>query len=267
TGRPDPVRRAGDAGVVRMTSTPSRPETRRMPPVEEQMRVLMAGTEFGDEATRRTMERELQARLEEDRPLRVYCGYDPTRVDLHLGHSVTMRKLRQFQDFGHEVTFLIGSFTALIGDPTGQDKTRPMLTQQEIEANAKTYTDQAFRILDAERTTIRYNADWLQPLTFEDVIRLTANFTVAQFLRRENFANRYQAGDPIHLSEFLYALMQAYDAYHMDTDVQIGGTDQLFNLMAGRQLQEAWDRRPQICLTLPILTGTDGVQKMSKSLG
>jgi tyrosyl-tRNA synthetase len=213
------------------------------------------------------MERELRERLSEDRPLRVYCGYDPTRVDLHLGHSVTMRKLRQFQDFGHEVTFLIGSFTALIGDPTGQDKTRPVLTPDEIAANAKTYTDQAFRILDAERTEIRFNAEWLGQLGFDDVLRLAGNYTVAQFLRRENFAKRYEAGDAIHVSEFLYAMMQAYDAYHMDTDVQVGGTDQLFNLMAGRQLQEAWGRRPQICMTLPILVGTDGAQKMSKSLG
>jgi tyrosyl-tRNA synthetase len=250
-----------------MTSTSEGKATRRMAPVDEQMRLLMHGTEFGDEATRQVMERELRERLQEDRPLRVYCGYDPTKVDLHLGHTLTMRKLRQFQDFGHEVTFLIGSFTALIGDPTGADKTRPVLTAEEIEANAKTYTDQAFHILDAERTTIRFNADWLGELGFADVLRLTSHYTVAQFLRRENFAKRYDAGDPIHLSEFLYALMQAYDAYHMDTDVQIGGTDQLFNLMAGRQLQEAWGRRPQICLTLPILVGTDGHQKMSKSLG
>ncbi len=250
-----------------MTTASPQSSHRRMAPVDEQMRVLMAGTEFGDDATRVVMDRELRQRLEEDRPLRVYCGYDPTRVDLHLGHSVTMRKLRQFQDFGHEVTFLIGSFTALIGDPTGQDKTRPVLTPDEIAANAKTYTDQAFCILDAERTTIRFNAEWLSELGFDDVLRLTGNYTVAQFLRRENFAKRYDAGDPIHVSEFLYAMMQAYDAYHMDTDVQIGGTDQLFNLMAGRQLQEAWGRRAQICLTLPILVGTDGTQKMSKSLG
>ena len=247
--------------------TTSEPGTRQMASVKEQLRVLMHGTEFGDETTRQTMERELRTRLEEDRPLRVYCGYDPTKVDLHLGHTVTMRKLRQFQEFGHDVTFLIGSFTALIGDPSGADKTRPMLTPEEIEANAKTYTDQAFHILDAERTTIRFNEEWLSQLDFADVLRLTSQFTLAQFLRRENFAKRHETGDPIHLSEFLYALMQAYDAYHMDTDVQIGGTDQLFNLMAGRQLQEAWGRRPQICLTLPILVGTDGHQKMSKSLG
>ncbi|GMU41077.1 MAG: tyrosine--tRNA ligase [Chloroflexota bacterium] len=241
--------------------------TRRMAPVDEQMRVLMGGTEFGDPATRTTMERELRARLEEDRPLRVYCGFDPTKVDLHLGHTVPMRKMRQFQDLGHDVTFLVGSFTALIGDPTGKDKTRPMLTPEEIAENAKTYTEQAFAVLDAERTKIAFNGDWLSRLTFSDVIRMTAQFTVAQFLRRDNFAKRYETGDPIHVSEFLYAMMQAYDADHMDTDVQIGGTDQTFNLMAGRQLQEANGHRPQVCITLPILVGTDGHEKMSKSLG
>lgn len=240
---------------------------RKMAPVEEQMAVLMAGTEFGDEATRRSMERELRERLEEDRPLRVYCGFDPTKVDLHLGHTVPIRKLRQFQDFGHDVTFLVGSFTALIGDPTGRDKTRPMLTPEEIAENAKTYTTQAFAILDAERTQIAFNGQWLSQLTFADVIRLTAHFTVAQFLRRDNFSTRYESGDPIHVSEFLYAMMQAYDADHMDTDVQLGGTDQTFNLMAGRQLQEANGHQPQVCITLPILVGTDGHEKMSKSLG
>ena len=240
---------------------------RTMAPVEEQMRILMAGTEWGDEATRVTMDRELRARLAEDRPLRVYCGYDPTRVDLHLGHSVSMRKLRQFQDLGHEVTFLIGSFTALIGDPTGQDKTRPVLTPDDVAENAKTYTDQAFHILDRARTIVAYNADWLAPLTFADVTRLTGHYTVQQFLRRENFSNRQAAGDAIHISEFLYALMQAYDAYHLEADVQIGGTDQTFNLFAGRQLQEARGQKPQVCLTLPILVGTDGHQKMSKSYG
>ena len=240
---------------------------RKMAPVEEQMRILMAGTEFGDESTRTTMERELRARLAEDRPLRVYCGYDPTRVDLHLGHSVSMRKLRQFQDLGHEVTFLIGSFTATIGDPTGRDKTRPVLTTAEIAENAKTYTDQAFAILDRSKTAIRYNDEWLSKLTFADVTRLTGHYTVQQFIRRENFAKRLDAGEPIHVSELLYAMMQAYDAYELNADVQLGGTDQTFNLFAGRQLQEGRGQRPQVCLTLPILVGTDGHEKMSKSYG
>jgi tyrosyl-tRNA synthetase len=175
--------------------------------------------------------------------------------------------MRQFQDFGHQVTFRVGSFTALIGDPTGRDKTRPMLTPEEIAENAKTYTEQAFAVLDQERTRIAFNGDWLSKLTFADVIRITAQFTVAQFLRRDNFSQRYESGDPIHVSEFLYAMMQAYDADEMNTDVQIGGTDQTFNLMAGRQWQEANGHRPQVCLTLPILVGTDGHEKMSKSLG
>ena len=247
-------------------SAPAR-APRRMAPVEDQMRVLMAGTEFGDDATRRVMESALRDRLRQDRPLRVYCGYDPTRVDLHLGHSVSMRKLRQFQDLGHEVTFLIGSFTALIGDPTGRDKTRPVLTPEEIEANARTYTAQAFAILDESKTAIRYNGEWLSALTFADVTRLTAHYTVQQFMRRENFAKRVDNGDPIHVSEFLYAMMQAYDAYELQADVQLGGTDQTFNLLAGRQLQEAMGQPPQICLTLPILVGTDGHEKMSKSYG
>ena len=241
--------------------------TRQMAPADEQMQVLMAGTEFGDDAMRRTMERDLRARIEEDRPLRVYCGFDPTKVDLTLGHAVPMRKLRQFQEFGHEVTFLIGNFTALIGDPTGRDTTRPVLTPAEIAENAKTYTDQAFVILDRARTKVAYNTDWLNGLGFADVLRLMGQYTVAQFLRRENFGNRYDEGTPIHVSEFLYAMLQAYDAFHLQTDVQVGGSDQLFNLMAGRQLQEAWGQRPQVCITLPILVGTDGHEKMSKSLG
>jgi len=245
----------------------ARAARRRMAPVEAQMRVLMSGTEFGDADTARTMERELVERLEEDRPLRIYCGYDPTSVDLHLGHTLTMRKLRQFQDFGHEVTFLIGNFTGLVGDPSDKNHERPMLTPEQLAENATTYTQQAFRVLDGESTTVRYNADWLGRLGFADVLRLCSKFTVAQFLKRENFARRYERGDAIHLNEFMYALMQAYDALHLDTDVQVGGTDQLFNLMAGRTLQQDAGKRPQVVLTLPILVGTDGHARMSKSTG
>ncbi len=250
-----------------MTASQAADSPRRMAPVDEQMRVLLNGTEYGDEETRRTMERELRARLEEDRPLRVYCGYDPTKADLHLGHTLTMRKLRQFQDFGHEVTFLIGDFTGLVGDPSEKNKERPMISAEELAANARTYAQQAFRILDGERTVVRHNADWLGRLTFADVVRLAAKFTVAQFLRRDNFAKRFERGDAIHLSEFMYAIMQAYDAVHMQTDVQVGGTEQLFNLMAGRTLQEQAGQRPQIVVTLPILVGTDGHDRMSKSTG
>ncbi|MYE47330.1 MAG: tyrosine--tRNA ligase [Chloroflexi bacterium] len=235
--------------------------------VEQQAAAIMRGAEFGDEATRRTMERELRERLAEGRPLRVYCGYDPTAVDLHLGHTLTMRKLRTFQDFGHEVTFLIGNFTGLVGDPSDTDKTRPMLSPEQLEENSQTYVDQAFRILDRERTIVRRNADWLGALGFGDVLRLASHFTVAQFLERDNLARRFERHDPIHVSEFLYALMQAYDAVAMETDVQVGGSDQLFNLMAGRVLQREYGQQPQIAITLPLLNGTDGNLKMSKSLG
>ena len=237
------------------------------PSVDEQVAAIMRGTEFGDAATRGTMERELRERLAEGRPLRVYCGYDPTAVDLHLGHTLTMRKLRTFQELGHEVTFLIGNFTGLVSDPSDKDKTRPLVSPERLEDNARSYADQAFRILDRERTRVRYNADWLSELTFAEVLRLASHFTVAQFLERDNLARRFQRHDPIAVSEFLYALMQAYDAVAMETDVQVGGTDQLFNLMAGRTLQREHGQRPQVAITMPLLVGTDGREKMSKSLG
>ena len=240
---------------------------RRMAPVEEQMAVLMRGTEFGDEMTRRNMERELSARLAEDRPLSIYCGYDPTSVDLHLGHTLSMRKMRQFQEFGHEITFLIGNFTGLIGDPSDRDRRRPMVTAETLAANAATYEQQAGRILDSARTTVRYNAEWLGALSFADVIKLCSYFTVAEFLKRDNFARRMEREEPVYLSEFLYGLMQAYDAVALHADVQVGGTEQLFNLMAGRKLQEEHGQPPQIVITLPLLVGTDGHEKMSKSLG
>lgn len=240
---------------------------RRMAPVAEQLTVLMRGTDFGDAATRATMERELAARLAEDRPLRVYCGYDPTSVDLHLGHTLTMRKLRQFQDFGHEVTFLIGNFTGLVGDPSDKDRQRPMLTAEQLAANAETYANQAYRLLDEQRTLVRYNAEWLGKLTFADVVRLTSHFTVAQFLERDNFQKRWRRHDAIHVSEFMYAIMQAYDAVAMETDVQVGGSEQLFNLMAGRTLQRDHGQPPQVVVTVPILVGTDGRLRMSKSTG
>ena len=238
-----------------------------MKSVDEQMAILMQGVEFGDEQLKETMEAELRERLAEGRPLRVYCGYDPTAPDIHLGHTVTMRKLRQFQDLGHEVTFLIGNFTGLIGDPSDKDSVRKQQTAEELMEKAKTYAEQAFKILDREKTIIRYNADWLARLTFEDVIKLASHFTVQQFLARDRFAQRYGRGDPIWVHEFMYALMQGYDAVAMNTDVQVGGTDQLFNLMAGRKLQEAFGQKPQIALTLPILVGTDGRLRMSKTTG
>lgn len=242
-----------------------------MKPIDEQIAILMRGVEFGDEQIKQVMERELRERLQqaqhEERPLRVYCGFDPTTSQLTLGHTVPMRKLRQFQELGHQAIFLIGSFTALIGDPSDRNSARPQQTIEEVAKKSKGYANQTFKILDADKTEVRYNADWLAPLTFADLIRLASHFTVQQFLARESFAKRHAKGDPIWLHEFFYALMQAYDAVMLETDVQIGGTEQLFNLMAGRKLQEALGQRPQICLTLPILVGTDGYQRMGQSLG
>lgn len=237
-------------------------------PIDEQVAILMRGADYGDEQTRQHMERELRERLALGRPLRVYCGYDPTKPDLHVGHTITMRKLRQFQDLGHDVTFLIGTFTSLIGDPSDKNKLRPILTPEQVNENAITYAEQAFKILDRDKTTIRYNAEWLSKLTFADLIHIASNFTLQQFLQRENFAKRFDGGDAIFLHETFYALMQAYDAVAMNTDVQVGGTDQLWNIIvAGRKLQEAFGQKPQIGISMKILPGTDGVVKMSKSTG
>jgi len=240
--------------------------------IDEQVELLMQGTEYGDEELKKAMTKELRERLieaqKEGRPLRVYCGFDPTHVDLHLGHTIPMRKMRQFQDLGHDVTFLIGSYTALVGDPSDKNKARPILTQEQVAENAKTYTDQAYRVLDREKTKVRYNGEWLSELSLVDLIRLGQNFTVQQFLARENFSKRLDSGEPIYLHETFYALMQGYDAVAQETDVQIGGTDQLFNIIvAGRKLQEALGQKPLVGVICGILPGTDGVQRMSKSTG
>ena len=240
--------------------------------IDEQVELLMQGTEYGDDDVKRAMATELRERLllaqDEKRPLRVYCGYDPTSSDLHLGHTITMRKLRQFQDLGHEVTFLIGSYTALVGDPSDKNKARPILTQEQVAENAQTYAEQAFRVLDKEKTIVRANGEWLAELSLLDLIRLGQNFTVQQFLARDNFANRLEKGEPIYLHETFYALMQGYDAVAMKTDIQVGGTDQLFNIIvAGRKLQEALGQRPLVGIICGILPGTDGVMRMSKSTG
>jgi tyrosyl-tRNA synthetase len=240
--------------------------------IKEQVAVLMQGTEYGDEKIKESMREELFERLQqaekENRPLRVYCGYDPTKADLHLGHTVTMRKLRQFQDLGHEVTFLIGDYTALIGDPSDRDTTRPILTSEEIRKNAETYAEQAFRILDKEKTKIRYNSEWLSKLNFAEIIKLTQNFTIQQFLSREKFKLRWKKGEPIYVHEALYAVMQGYDAYSLKTDVQVGGTDQFFNIMtASRKVMTVLGAQPNIAICLGILPGTDGSEKMSKSMG
>jgi tyrosyl-tRNA synthetase len=240
---------------------------RKMAPVDEQMAVLMSGVDYGDDGLRRQMEGELRERLAEDRPLRVYLGIDPTATSLTLGHTVPLRKLRQFQDFGHKTIFLIGDYTALIGDPSDKNRLRPMLTREEIAANEQSYFEQASRILDASRTELRHNSEWLSKLTFPDIITLMSKFTVAEMLRRDNFRKRWDDGDPVFLHEFLYALMQGYDAYALACDVQVGGTEQLFNLMAGRKIQEDAGQRPHVPVTMPILVGLDGKERMSKSKG
>ncbi len=240
--------------------------------IDEQVAQLMQGTEYGDEALKQAMAEELRQRLieaqQEGRPLRVYCGYDPRTTDLHLGHTITMRKLRQFQDLGHEVIFLIGTYTSLIGDPSDKDQLRPQLTPEEVERNARTYAEQAYKILDREKTIIRYNAEWLSKLTFADLIHLASNFTLQQFLTRENFKLRWERGDPIYLHATFYALMQGYDAYALRTDVQVGGTDQLFNIVtAARKVMTFLGEKPNIAIIMGILPGTDGIVRMSKSLG
>lgn len=212
-------------------------------------------------------ESELLEKLKEKRPLRVKLGVDPSRPDLHLGHAVVLRKLKEFQDLGHHVILIIGDFTALIGDPSGRNSTRPMLSEEEVKKNAETYADQAFKILDREKTEIRFNSEWLGKMTFADVVNLAGKYTVARMLERDDFAKRLKEGIPISISEFLYPLAQAYDSVAIQADVELGGTDQLFNLLVGRKIQEEYGQVPQIVLTMPIIEGTDGKLKMSKSYG
>jgi tyrosyl-tRNA synthetase len=242
--------------------------------IDEQVEYLMQGTEYGDEDLKQAMKNELRQRLmeaqQEGRPLRVYCGYDPTKPDLHLGHTITMRKLAQFQELGHEVTFLIGTYTSLIGDPSDKDKQRPMLSPQEVEENARTYAEQIFRIgvLERKKTKVRYNAEWLSKITFEELIRLASNFTIQQFITRENFKLRWEKNEPIFFHELFYAIMQGYDAYAMRTDVQVGGTEQLFNIVtAARKIMTYLGEKPNIAVIMGILPGTDGEVRMSKSQG
>jgi tyrosyl-tRNA synthetase len=233
--------------------------------LDEQLTYLKKGLEV------LIREDELRERLAESgrsgRPLRVKAGFDPTAPDLHLGHAVLLRKMKHFQDLGHTVIFLIGDGTARIGDPTGRNVTRPPMTREEIEANAETYKAQVFKILDPEKTEIRFNSEWLDRLTFEDMIRLCARYTVARLLERDDFARRYREGSPISIHELLYPLAQAYDSVMLQCDVELGGTDQQFNLLVGREIQKDYGQRPQIVATTPLLEGTDGVNKMSKSLG
>jgi tyrosyl-tRNA synthetase len=240
--------------------------------IDEQVTYLMQGTDYGDKDIQQSMAEELKERLieakKEGRPLKVYCGYDPTKPDLTLGHTITMRKLAQFQELGHDVTFLIGNYTSLIGDPSDKDKLRPILSPEEVAINSQTYADQVFRVLDREKTTIRYNAEWLSKLTFEELIRLCSNFTVQQFITRENFKLRWEKNEPIYVHEFFYSIMQGYDAYSLHTDVQVGGSDQLFNIVtAARKVMSYLGEKPNIAIIMGLLPGTDGEIKMSKSMG
>ncbi|MCI8366410.1 MAG: tyrosine--tRNA ligase [Eggerthellaceae bacterium] len=228
---------------------------------EEQLHIIASG------AAQIVPEAALLEKLKRGVPLNIKLGVDPTAPDIHLGHAVPLRKLRQFQDMGHQVTLIIGDGTALIGDPSGRNSTRPQLSREQIQENAQTYVDQAFKILDPEKTTLRYNSEWILDLDMEQLLKLLANFTVARILERDDFHNRYTSGQSISLHEFLYPVMQAYDSVVIKADVELGGTDQLFNLLAGRELMEKMGMEPQVCLTLPLLEGTDGVKKMSKSYG
>jgi len=227
---------------------------------EDQIAELERGT---DEVL---LKPDLVKKLRRGAPLRVKAGFDPTAPDLHLGHTVLLTKMRAFQELGHEVTFLIGDFTSLIGDPSGRNVTRPALSSEEIKENARTYESQVFKILDRERTRIDFNSRWLSALSSADMVRLSAHYTVARMLERDDFSKRYKAGVPISIHEFLYPLAQGYDSVAMRADVELGGTDQKFNLLVGRTLQEAYGQEPQVVMTMPLLEGTDGVKKMSKSM-
>jgi len=231
--------------------------------VKEQLSVIKRGTvEIVPEDE---LKEKLRQSIKEDKPLKIKLGVDPTRPDLHLGHSVILRKLRQFQDLGHEAILIIGGFTARIGDPTGQNKTRPPLTEEEVGENAETYIQQAKKILDESKTTIVNNYDWLGSMSFMDVVRLSSNLTVARMIERDDFSKRYKNNEAISLHEFLYPLAQGQDSVFLKSDVELGGTDQKFNLLVGRELQKSDGQNPQVCLMMPLLVGTDGTMKMSKS--
>uniref|UniRef100_A0A7C3WKH7 Tyrosine--tRNA ligase n=1 Tax=Desulfobacca acetoxidans TaxID=60893 RepID=A0A7C3WKH7_9BACT len=236
-----------------------------MKPVDEQLALIKKGVH---EIIR---EEELKERLERaiatGKPLRVKAGFDPTAPDLHLGHTVLIQKLKHFQDLGHQVIFLIGDFTGLIGDPSGKSETRPPLTEEEVQANAETYERQIFKVLDPTKTLIDFNSRWMKAMSAKDLIRLAARYTVARMLERDDFHRRYVVGNPIAIHEFLYPLIQAYDSVALHADVELGGTDQKFNLLVGRDIQREYGQEPQVVITLPLLEGLDGVQKMSKSLG
>ncbi len=232
-------------------------------PVDEQLALIHAGT--AEIIPEPELKRKLARSRDTDTPLIIKQGFDPTRPDLHIGHAVSIHKLRTFQELGHQVVFVIGDFTALVGDPSGRSDTRPVMERDEIERNLKTYAEQVFTILDPDRTQIRRNSEWLAKLDLEDVLRLTSLYTVARMMEREDFSRRFAAGKPITLAEFVYPMLQAYDSVVLKADVELGGTDQTYNLLLGRTLQEREGQEPQVCLTMPLLRGTDGERKMSKS--
>ncbi|PSQ89666.1 MAG: tyrosine--tRNA ligase [Bacteroidetes bacterium QH_2_63_10] len=234
------------------------------PPVDEQLTVLRRGVE--EIVPEEDLADKIRTSRETETPLLVKLGCDPSRPDLHLGHTVVLRKLRQFQDLGHRAILIVGDFTGMIGDPSGRSKTRPQLTLEETQEHGQTYYNQATQVLDPDKTKIRYNSEWLNEMTFSDVIELAAQQTVAQMLERDDFNQRYEAGQPISIHEFLYPLAQAQDSVHVEADVELGGTDQRFNLLLARRIQEAHGQKPQVCMMLPLLEGTDGSEKMSKSL-
>ena len=235
------------------------------PEVERQLEVIRSGIE--ELIPEEELVRKLTRSLATGKPLRVKQGFDPTAPDIHLGHTVGLRKLRQFQELGHQVVLIVGSYTALVGDPSGRSQTRPTLTEEQVEVNARTYLDQFFKVVDQGRTEVRWNGEWFKAMSFLDVLRLTSRFTVARMLERDDFSIRFKEGAPISVHELLYPLMQAYDSVVIRADVEIGATEQKFNLLAGRDIQTAYDVEPQVILTLPVLEGLDGVRRMSKSLG
>jgi len=235
------------------------------PPIDEQIAYLKKG--FAELIREEDLRERLVLCEKEGRPLRIKVGFDPTAPDLHLGHTVLLRKMKHFEDMGHEVIFVIGDGTGMIGDPTGRNAARPAMTREEIERNAETYRAQVFKILDPEKTLVRFNSEWLGPLRFEDLVRLAAKYTVARLLERDDFAKRYREGTPISIHELFYPLAQAYDSVFLHADVELGGTDQKFNLLVGREIQRDYGQPPQIVGTTPLLEGLDGVNKMSKSLG
>ena len=235
----------------------------KFPNLNEQMDLIKVGTE--EIIPENELVRKIEKSLKNNKPLNIKLGCDPSRPDLHLGHSVVLRKLKDFQDLGHTAILLIGNFTAMIGDPTGQNKTRPQLTKEEVSENSKSYMDQAGMILDSKLLKIVHNGDWLSKMNFSDVIKLASNYTVARMLERDDFTKRYNGGQPISLHEFLYPLAQGYDSVHINSDVELGGTDQKFNLLVGRALQKESNLEPQVIITTPLIEGTDGVEKMSKS--